>query len=164
MKVVLVSGGKDSTATLLLALQKLGKERVVPVFCDTGWESRHTYAYLDYLESKLGIEIVRLKHPDYSDLPDLILKKKRFPSAKFRYCTCILKIVPLALYVAENEISEIWMGIRSQESQSRQKRYGHMTEEDTVDYYEFLRNSSGYIPTKDKDKERKGQVSDHRLD
>ena len=53
------SGGKDSTATLLLA-----RERGVDfeaVFADTGHEHPWTYEYLDYLEHELEITIRRVK-------------------------------------------------------------------------------------------------------
>lgn len=48
--VVSVSGGKDSLATVLIALERCGHASVVPIFCDTGNEHEETYAYLDYLE------------------------------------------------------------------------------------------------------------------
>jgi len=57
--LVSCSGGKDSTATLLLALERM--EHVEAVFADTGNEHRLTYEYLDYLEQKLKIHIRRLK-------------------------------------------------------------------------------------------------------
>lgn len=59
--IVSVSGGKDSTATLLLALGSIHKRAVFPVFADTGHEHELTYEYLDYLERRLGIAIKRLK-------------------------------------------------------------------------------------------------------
>ena len=59
--VVSVSGGKDSTATLLLALNKVQREQIVAIFCDTGNEIPVTHAYLDQLECHLGIQIHRLK-------------------------------------------------------------------------------------------------------
>lgn len=59
--VVSVSGGKDSTATLLLALQRFGRARIVPIFCDTGNEHEEVYSYLDYLEQALDIKIERLR-------------------------------------------------------------------------------------------------------
>jgi len=59
--VVSVSGGKDSAATLLLALERFGGHRVIPIFCDTGNEHDAVYAYLNYLENALGVEIVRLR-------------------------------------------------------------------------------------------------------
>jgi len=62
--MVSVSGGKDSTATLLLALERK-TEKIHCVFADTGNEHDLTYKYLDYLESRLDIKIQRVK-PDFS--------------------------------------------------------------------------------------------------
>lgn len=61
LHIVSVSGGKDSLATLLLAIARVGIENVVAIFCDTGNEHESTYLYLDYLEARLGLRIVRLK-------------------------------------------------------------------------------------------------------
>lgn len=61
--VVSVSGGKDSTATILKSI-----EWGIPalfVFADVGNEHHLTYEYLDYLEDRLGITIERVK-PDLS--------------------------------------------------------------------------------------------------
>lgn len=60
-KIALVScsGGKDSTATLLLALERRGNVRAV--FADTGNEHPLTYEYLDYLRGELKIEITVVK-------------------------------------------------------------------------------------------------------
>ncbi|TJZ75616.1 phosphoadenosine phosphosulfate reductase domain-containing protein [Chitiniphilus eburneus] len=59
--VVSVSGGKDSAATLLVALQRFGRHRVRAIFCDTGNEHQAVYDYLSYLELALDITIDRLK-------------------------------------------------------------------------------------------------------
>jgi 3'-phosphoadenosine 5'-phosphosulfate sulfotransferase (PAPS reductase)/FAD synthetase len=72
--VVSVSGGKDSTATLLLALNKVPRNQIVAIFCDTGNEIPVTYAYLDVLEQHLGITIHRLK----ADFSTEITAKRRF--------------------------------------------------------------------------------------
>jgi len=58
--LVSVSGGKDSTATLLLALKQFPKSTHA-VFADTGNEHEATYEYLDYLEQALDLKIHRLK-------------------------------------------------------------------------------------------------------
>ncbi|MFP3757983.1 phosphoadenosine phosphosulfate reductase family protein, partial [Cupriavidus sp. SIMBA_020] len=56
LRVVSLSGGKDSTATLLVALEQHGAENVRAVFADTGNEHEETYEYaLDYLPRALGI-------------------------------------------------------------------------------------------------------------
>jgi 3'-phosphoadenosine 5'-phosphosulfate sulfotransferase (PAPS reductase)/FAD synthetase len=59
-----VSGGKDSTAMILHAIES-GKD-FISVFADTGHEHPDTYEYLDYLESKLDIKLHRAK-PDFTD-------------------------------------------------------------------------------------------------
>ena len=72
--VVSVSGGKDSTATLLLALARVPRENITAIFCDTGNEHEAVYAYLDYLELALDIKIQRLK----ADFSDNIARKRLF--------------------------------------------------------------------------------------
>lgn len=57
--VVSISGGKDSTATLLVSVER-GLEPQA-VFADTGNEHPLTYEYVDYLEAKLGLPVVRLR-------------------------------------------------------------------------------------------------------
>ena len=58
--VVSISGGKDSTAMLTLAVERKA-ENIVAVFADTGHEHSETYAYVDYLEESLGVKIHRVK-------------------------------------------------------------------------------------------------------
>ena len=72
--IIGLSGGKDSTATLLLALDRLTKDCIQPVFVDTGNEHPATYNYLSYLESYFSIQITRLK-PDFTEE---IAAKRRF--------------------------------------------------------------------------------------
>lgn len=59
--VVSMSGGKDSTATALLALETQPRDSLRFVFADTGNEHELTIEYLSYLEQALNIEIVRLR-------------------------------------------------------------------------------------------------------
>lgn len=72
--VVSISGGKDSTATLLLALDRCSRDSVIPIFCDTGNEHAEVYKYLAYLEQALDITIVRLK----ADFSEQIAAKRLF--------------------------------------------------------------------------------------
>lgn len=63
--VVSVSSGKDSTATLLLALKQF-PDSTQAVFADTGNEHPAVYEYLEYTERELGIKIVHLRQ-DFTD-------------------------------------------------------------------------------------------------
>ncbi len=72
--VVSVSGGKDSLATLLIAILRFGLRNIIAIFCDTGNEHELTYKYLAYLEEKLGITIIRLK----ADFTEQIANKRKF--------------------------------------------------------------------------------------
>ena len=65
MHVVSISGGKDSTATALVARETVDHDAIRYVFADTGNEHEITYQYLTYLETKIGT-IIRLK-ADFTD-------------------------------------------------------------------------------------------------
>lgn len=54
--VVSVSGGKDSTATLLLAIERHGDD-IEAAFADTGNEHPATYDYVRYLADATGVAI-----------------------------------------------------------------------------------------------------------
>jgi 3'-phosphoadenosine 5'-phosphosulfate sulfotransferase (PAPS reductase)/FAD synthetase len=58
--VISVSGGKDSTALLLLAIE-VEAPNLAAVFADTGNEHPLTYGYLDYLEQATGVTIRRIR-------------------------------------------------------------------------------------------------------
>lgn len=117
INLVSCSGGKDSTAMLLLAIERETPNLQV-VFCDTGNEHKLTYEYIDYLQDKLGMKFLLAK-ADYSEkinkkrikliaenapqrridalvptgIPflDCALYHGRFPSTQSRFCTTELK-------------------------------------------------------------------------
>lgn len=64
--LVSVSGGKDSTATLILAAEEHGPQNIRAAFADTGNEHEATYDYVRYLHQRLGIPIQWLR-ADFSD-------------------------------------------------------------------------------------------------
>ena len=59
--VISMSGGKDSTATALIAREECDPLYRSFVFADTGNEHQITYDYLDYLQGAMGITIIRLR-------------------------------------------------------------------------------------------------------
>jgi len=124
--IVSVSGGKDSTATLLYMLERVSKEDITAVFCDTGWEMDEVYQYLDYLEKRLDIKIIRIKSK-YESMEGLCLHKKFIPNLVVRFCTIELKQKPLWKFKVDNFYSKgikpiSVNGVRKEESKSRSNR------------------------------------------
>jgi len=121
MKILVsYSGGKDSEACLIYSVKKYGSDKVIAVFCDTGWEHPETYKHIEKTCKSLGVELVVLKSK--FDFVSLAEYKKRFPSTKARFCTSELKIKPMIDYILSlNESCIIIQGIRAKESASRAK-------------------------------------------
>ena len=72
--VISVSGGKDSAVTLAIAISRCPAGSVFPIFCDTGNEHPIVYQYLDYLEERFSVKIIRLSN----DFAGRIAAKRKF--------------------------------------------------------------------------------------
>ncbi len=78
------SGGKDSTATLLLALEVFPKNKIKVLFSDTGTEFPWTLDYVDIISEKLGIEVYRV----YAGVDKGLLEENMpMPTHDNRWCT-----------------------------------------------------------------------------
>ena len=129
VNVISLSGGKDSTALALLAIER-NEENIRFVFCNTGNEANETLEYISYLDeilhSKCGkkIEVIEanfkeklqikatklndarrtpaLKFASSCDSPFLQLAalKGRFPSTMARFCTEELKVKPIKVLIS----------------------------------------------------------------
>jgi 3'-phosphoadenosine 5'-phosphosulfate sulfotransferase (PAPS reductase)/FAD synthetase len=76
--IISVSGGKDSTALLLLAIEQ-NAENLQAVFADTGHEHAQTYEYVQYLNDKVfPIRTIR------ADFTDRFKSKRRWVETKWR--------------------------------------------------------------------------------
>jgi len=76
--IVSVSGGKDSTALLLLAIEQ-ETPNLRAVFADTGNEHQMTYDYVEYLSKNVWpIEVYK------ADFSEQIAKKRAFVDTKWR--------------------------------------------------------------------------------
>jgi 3'-phosphoadenosine 5'-phosphosulfate sulfotransferase (PAPS reductase)/FAD synthetase len=95
LNIVEVSGGKDSTATAILANKYLKNN--VFMFADTGWEHHETYMYLDYLEKELGVKIQRVK-TDYKQRMQNKANKIRAGKSK-RFSTEFLSNETIEKYI-----------------------------------------------------------------
>lgn len=123
--IIAYSTGKDSTALAMWAKERFAAADIVLLFDDTGWEHDWTYDYYDRTVSTLipGAEIVRLASTKYpGGMRELVQIKGRVPSAKARFCTSELKVIPTIDYLRTlEEDYELYDGKRAQESASRAK-------------------------------------------
>jgi len=125
--IVPVSGGKDSTATLLLALED--GRKVTPVFNETGWDHPDTYDYLRYLEQQTGLTIARTTYAEAPTMPDIIRKFGKFPWGMGRFCTSEYKRTAFIRWLDTVPGDyECWLGIRQDESTQRAKKYGGLSD------------------------------------
>ena len=144
--VVPVSGGKDSQACLKLAIAT-GK-RVVGMFSDTKFEHPETYAHIEKLRKLYGIEIHVISEEENS-VPKEILKWKRFPGMRHRFCTKNLKVRPskrfYKSFAEANGPMEVWIGVRKDESSARKKRYAGFVGSETCAPHEFMSEYPKYL-------------------
>lgn len=121
MKVfIFFSGGKDSQASLIWAVNKYGVDKCEAVFCDTGWENPQTIEHINFTAELMGVKLTVIKSKKYNGMLDLAKQKGRFPSTKARFCTEELKTKPAIDYILSHSENLIVIeGIRSNESLSR---------------------------------------------
>lgn len=122
-----LSSGKDSTALWGWAINESGYDpaTIRGSFCDTQNEYQEVYDQIEKLSEygqKRGVAPITTLHS--IGFLNLAIKKKRFPSARARFCTEQLKIVPSRNYI----LSFIWLmgyevvahsGVRGDESTER---------------------------------------------
>jgi len=113
------SGGKDSTAALLLALETYGRSRVAAVYGDTGTEFPASRRYVEEVARKLGIEL----HVAYAGLDRELLSGREMPSHENRWCTG-LKVAAIEEKIAElvEGRTLVLIGDRDAESPRRSDR------------------------------------------
>lgn len=117
--IVMLSGGKDSTALALYLRDRHPQRRFEYVFCDTHKELPETYEYLARIEAYLGQPIERLASHHRERGFDHYLKMHGYylPSPKQRWCTRQLKIEPFEKHVG-NDDAVLYVGLRADENRS----------------------------------------------
>lgn len=106
-----LSGGKDSSALAIYLRDKVPNMEYF--FADTGAELPETLEYIDLLEDYLGKPIARLnagKDFDYY----LKYHNNFLPSARQRWCTVNLKLVPFEEFVGDDQAVS-YIAIRADE-------------------------------------------------
>lgn len=138
--LVPISGGKDSQATLKIALQHFPASEVRGLFCDTQFEHPLTYAHIDRLRTMYGD--IRIDTVTGGTVLEKTAKYGRFPGGGARHCTDELKIRETRIYckaLAEEQGGfEVWYGMRSGESHERAKRYAGKVSEDLYQPHEVM--------------------------
>lgn len=124
--LVPVSGGKDSQASLKLAVREHGADKVRGLFCDTQFEHPLTYEHIEKLRTLYGP--VQIDRVTSGTVMEQCEKHGRFPGGGARFCTDELKMWVTRDYCARlaaynGARFEVWYGVRSQESTQRKKRY-----------------------------------------
>jgi 3'-phosphoadenosine 5'-phosphosulfate sulfotransferase (PAPS reductase)/FAD synthetase len=121
-----LSGGKDSTALLGWALNESGYpiESIRLSSSDTQYEYPETYQQikdLDAIAQDRGVRPIRILQSE--GFLNLAIRKGRFPSAKARFCTQFLKMIPFMHYVEELQLEGYDVighsGVRKSESIER---------------------------------------------
>lgn len=139
--VVPVSGGKDSQTCLKLAIHEFGVERVMGVFFDTQFEHPWTYDHIQVMRELYDVRIDRITA---GTVPEKVLKYSRFPGAGgARHCTEELKLVPgkkFYKHLATDQGTgfEVWIGVRTEESKQRSKRYAGTIGTELYDLHEVM--------------------------
>lgn len=131
--ILCFSGGKDSTALAIYMLEKYGDLPFEFVFTDTGVELPETYAYIRQFEEIFGVTVKRINALQMLGIEekgertpfDVLLNEYYggfLPSQQARWCTRMLKIVPLEKYIG-TDTAYSYIGIRADEN-----REGYSTE------------------------------------
>lgn len=119
--VLAYSGGADSGALSHVLAQR--GINYTPVFCDTGWEHPMTLAHIDQFNARyFRSAMIVLRSDKYDGMRGLVQIKGRVPSAKARFCTEQLKVLPMIDWIKalDDEVT-VYQGIRADESESRGK-------------------------------------------
>jgi 3'-phosphoadenosine 5'-phosphosulfate sulfotransferase (PAPS reductase)/FAD synthetase/3'-phosphoadenosine 5'-phosphosulfate sulfotransferase len=78
------SGGKDSTAALLVAIKAYGRDAVKAVYVDTGIDFLENAEYVEKLASKLGVDLI-YKRANVDE--GLLIEDMPMPDPDYRWCT-----------------------------------------------------------------------------
>lgn len=144
--LVPVSGGKDSQACLRLALESFEKNEIMGLFCDTHFEHPFTYKHIEWMREFYGVAIETISS---GNVPDKVLRHKRFPGGGARFCTEELKIVPSKNFYRELAKKqggfEVWLGMRANESNERKKRYENILSNDLYSPNDVLKKYPKYL-------------------
>jgi len=91
LHIVQFSGGLGSAAVARQLIEEHGKDSVLLVYCDTGWQDEDTFRFMDDFCDCFNTRYEYIKH---NDLASEILKQNCFPSVFIPWCNRVLKTEP----------------------------------------------------------------------
>ncbi|BAA81086.1 hypothetical protein APE_2075 [Aeropyrum pernix K1] len=114
------SGGKDSTAALLLAVEAFGRDAVKAVYVDTGIDFIENAEYVEKVASTLGVDLVYAR----ADVDEgLLIEGMPMPDPEYRWCTGRkLEALRQAFRTVSRGKTVVVTGDRDGESEKRGKR------------------------------------------
>lgn len=104
IRVLSLGAGVQSSVLALMAEKGEIEKPDYAIFADTGWEPKHCYDWLDWLETQLSYPVIRVSKGNIrDDLLENLTSDTRFASIPFfveggigrRQCTTEYKILPL---------------------------------------------------------------------
>lgn len=113
---VAVSGGLDSSAALSLAVEAVGRRRVVAVYADTGMEFPESKRTVEELAETLGVDL-DIVSPQVDPVEEIA--RRGLMGKEYRWCTRLLKLEPLRGYYEARGARIVVDGARALESESR---------------------------------------------
>ena len=125
MRHIIPISGKDSLATAVVQTVRRPDLKYEYIYNDTRMELPDTYAWIDKVESVMGITITRAG----KSLATIIAEQKILPSPLARYCTKLAKIYPMRDYIGKDDAT-VYIGIRADENRPG----GQETKSLTVNY------------------------------
>ncbi len=112
--VVPWSGGKDSTAALLLAIKAFGKHRVKAVYVDTGVDFSANAELINEVSELLGIDTEVLHAPVLKEIDS----GRQLPTHQDRWCT-VIKTEALYKFLRSNYGGRVALIVGDRDAESR---------------------------------------------
>ena len=117
--IVSFSGGKDSTAMLLMMIEKnMPIDEII--FCDTGKEFPAMYNHILEVEKYTGREITIIRSE--KSFEDIMLETKGWADFNFRRCTGVLKQETTKKYLKDAREYKLYIGFAADETKRKHQK------------------------------------------
>nr|AKH46491.1 phosphoadenosine phosphosulfate reductase [uncultured marine virus] len=115
--IIALSGGKDSTAMALRLRELNPNQSYIYVCTPTGDELPEMEDHWDRIQAILGQPLIKLHHPDYQNIFELIEDFWMLPNFRARWCTRIMKIEAIEHFYNLVKPAIVYVGLRADEQE-----------------------------------------------